>query len=126
MSTYKIPFQHESFGILDEGELPELYAQVDLALVISATNLSLLPVDLMACEVPIVSNRGPNVEWLLSDSNSYLCDLNVESISEALSRALDNKAESGEKVRQAKLDVSQLTWRGEAERALKFLGLEIK
>lgn len=126
LSTYKIPFRHESFGVLDEKQLPELYARADLALVISATNLSLLPVDLMACEVPIVSNRGPNVEWLLNEDNSYLCDLTVESISDALSRALDSEAETQKKVERAKLDISKLTWQSEAERAAKFLGLEIK
>lgn len=126
LSTYKIPFRHESFGILDEKQLPELYARADIALVISATNLSLLPVDLMACEVPIVSNRGPNVEWLLNDSNSYLCDLTVDSISEALSTAIDDAEKSGEKVRQAKLDISDLSWSGEAEKAAKFLGLSTK
>jgi glycosyltransferase involved in cell wall biosynthesis len=124
LSTYKIPFRHESFGILDEKQLPELYARADLALVISATNLSLLPIDLMACEVPIVSNRGPNVEWLLNDSNSYLCDLTVRSISDTLARAIDNPEESKKKSEHAKRDISGLTWRDEAERAAKFLGLQ--
>lgn len=125
LSTYKIPFRHESYGVLDEKQLPELYARTDLALVISATNLSLLPVDLMASGVPIVSNRGPNVEWLLNDTNSYLCDLTVESISDTLSQAIDNPVEAQKKVERAKLDISKLTWRSEAERAAKFLGLGI-
>jgi glycosyltransferase involved in cell wall biosynthesis len=80
----------------------------------------------MACEVPIVSNRGPNVEWLLNDSNSYLCDLTVDSISEALSNAIDDADKSREKVRQAKLDISGLSWKGEAEKAAEFLGLSSK
>jgi glycosyltransferase involved in cell wall biosynthesis len=126
LSSYKIPFRHESFGILDEKQLPELYGRADIALVISATNLSLLPVDLMACEVPIVSNRGPNVEWLLNDSNSYLCDLTVDSISEALSNAIDDADKSREKVRQAKQDISGLSWKGEAEKAAEFLGLRTR
>jgi glycosyltransferase involved in cell wall biosynthesis len=123
LSTYKIPFRHESFGVLGEEQLPELYARADVALVLSATNVSLLPVDLMACEIPIVSNRGPHVEWLLNDRNSFLCDLTVESISETLSFAIDNPDESRERVDRAKLEVSKLTWEGEAQKAVKFLGL---
>lgn len=123
LSTYKIPFRHESFGVLDEKQLPELYGRADLALVISATNLSLLPVDLMACEVPIVSNRGPNVEWLLNEGNSYLCDLTVESITATLLLAIDSPGESKKKADKGKKDISILSWDVEAERAAKFLGL---
>ena len=123
LSTYKIPFRHESFGVLDEKQLPELYGRADLALVISATNLSLLPVDLMACEVPIVSNRGPNVEWLLNEGNSYLCDLTVDSISDSLILAIDNSLDSKKRADQAKKDISVLSWNVEAEKAAKFLGL---
>jgi hypothetical protein len=123
LSTYKIPFRHESFGVLDEKQLPELYGRADLALVISATNLSLLPVDLMACEVPIVSNRGPNVEWFLNERNSYLCDLTVESISDTLILAIDNSVESKKRADQGKRDISVLSWNVEAEKAAEFLNL---
>jgi glycosyltransferase involved in cell wall biosynthesis len=77
----------------------------------------------MACEIPIVSNRGPHVEWLLNDRNSFLCDLTVESISETLSFAIDNPDESRERVERAKREISKLTWEGEAQKAIKFLEL---
>jgi glycosyltransferase involved in cell wall biosynthesis len=124
LSSYKIPFKHQSLGILKEEALPEVYAQVDAALVISATNMSLLPVDLMACEVPVVSNRTPGVAWLLNDSNCYLCDLTVESMAASVIEALDNEEETRKRVAQGVKDISTVTWAGEAIKAAAFLGLK--
>jgi glycosyltransferase involved in cell wall biosynthesis len=123
LSNYKIPFRHKSLGTLREEQLPGVYAQVDIALVISATNLSLLPVDLMASGVPIVSNSGPNVEWLLNESNAYLCELDPESIVSTLLLGLDNKVDTRRRVEKAKKDISEISWSSEAQRATKFLGL---
>jgi glycosyltransferase involved in cell wall biosynthesis len=126
LSTFKIPFRHKSLGILKEEALPDIYAQVDLALVISATNMSLLPVDLMACEVPVVSNRTPGVAWLLNESNCYLCELTVESMASTMLEVLDNPMETKKRVAQGLKDISQVTWKGEAAKAAKFLGLDIE
>jgi glycosyltransferase involved in cell wall biosynthesis len=126
LSTFKIPFRHKSLGILKEVALPEVYAQVDLALVISATNMSLLPVDLMACEVPVVSNRTSGVAWLLNDSNCYLCELTVESMASTILEVLDNPMETKKRVAQGLKDISRVTWEGEAAKAAKFLGLDIE
>jgi glycosyltransferase involved in cell wall biosynthesis len=125
LSTIKIPFKHKSFGILKEHQLPGVYSQADVALVISATNMSLLPVDLIACEVPVVSNRTPGVAWLLNDSNSYLCDLTVESIASSIIEVLDNPEEAKKRVAQGVLDISKVTWAGEAKKAAAFLGLTV-
>jgi len=77
-------------GILSVNELAQLYRSCDVALVLSHTNLSLLPLELMACGCPVVSNRGPNVEWQLSDENAYLADPTPESISDAILDLLEN------------------------------------
>jgi glycosyltransferase involved in cell wall biosynthesis len=88
--------------------------------------MSLLPVDLMACEVPVVSNRTPGVAWLLNDSNCYLCELTVESMASTMLEVLDNPMETKKRVAQGVKDISQVTWEGEAAKAAKFLGLDIK
>lgn len=77
----ELPFPATFAGRLTQDELPDLYARCDAALVLSLTNLSLLPLELMACGVPVISNRGPNVDWLLNDSNAVLCDANPDSLS---------------------------------------------
>ena len=61
------PFPFTSLGILSLEELGALYGRVRCALVLSATNASLLPYELMACGCPVVTNQGPNNEWLFPE-----------------------------------------------------------
>ena len=55
VSKFKIDFHHLNAGALSINELPDLYSQCDLALVLSGTNLSLLPMEIAACQCPLVS-----------------------------------------------------------------------
>ncbi len=90
-SAYLIPFPHLDAGVVAPHELPELYSQCDCALVLSLTNLSLLPLELMACGCPVVSNRGPNVEWQLRhEYNALLADAVPEALAAALVRLLED------------------------------------
>lgn len=90
-SEFEVPFPHLNAGVVALDDLPRLYAQCDVALVLSFTNLSLLPLELMACGCPVVSNRGPNVEWLLRDGeNAVLCDPLPLALADGLVRLLED------------------------------------
>lgn len=91
LSNYEIPFEHLNAGILSTDELPDLYSQCDVALVLSFTNLSLLPLELMACGTPVVSNKGPSAEWLLNKKNSMLADPTVTSLADAICEVLSDE-----------------------------------
>ena len=82
--SYHIPFEHLACGTLALDDLPDIYSQCDVALVLSLTNLSLLPLELMACGCTVVSNRGPNVEWLLDDDVALLADTTPEDLAGAI------------------------------------------
>ncbi|WP_296721670.1 glycosyltransferase family 4 protein [Erythrobacter sp.] len=84
-----LPFPAFAPGAVAQTELPDLYSQCDVALVPSLTNLSLLPLELMACGVPVVSNSGPNVEWLLNAGNASVMPANPRDLSDELVRILD-------------------------------------
>lgn len=92
ISGFKIPFKHTNAGILSLKELPDLYASCDAALVLSFTNLSLLPLELMACGVPIIANKGENSEWLLNEENSILANATPNDLASAISLVLDDKS----------------------------------
>jgi O-antigen biosynthesis protein len=90
VSNYAIPFSHINSGVVRICDLPDLYSQCDVALVLSFTNLSLLPLELMACGTPVVSNRAPCTEWLLNDQNAELSEATVEDLSNALCNVLND------------------------------------
>lgn len=72
MNDFKFDHPFLNAGLLSLEELPDVYSKCDLALVLSYTNLSLLPLEIMACGCVVVSNEGPNVEWLLNNENAQL------------------------------------------------------
>ncbi len=116
VSGYEIPFEHLNCGILDLDELPDLYSQCDVGLVLSFSNLSLLPLELMACGVPVVSNRAPCTEWLLNDHNARLASPTVEALADAVCEVFEDRALAA-RLRTAGLATASCTdWRAEAAR----------
>ena len=91
LAAYDLPFRHENHGVMDVKDLPALYNECDVALVLSFTNLSLLPLELMACGVPVVSNRAPNATWLLNDDIARLADATVDALADAICFILEDK-----------------------------------
>jgi len=83
-----LPFKAVCPGVLPVSELAALYRSSDAALVLSHTNLSMLPLELMASGCPVVSNTGPNVEWLLNEEVAQLTEPHPESIADAIIQLL--------------------------------------
>lgn len=86
--SIRLPFPATYLGILPISELGRLYRSCDAALVLSHTNLSMLPLELMACGCAVVSNTGPNVEWLLTPETAQLAKPDPASIADAIIQLL--------------------------------------
>lgn len=114
-SGYEIPFPHLSAGTVALDDLPDLYSQCDVALVLSLTNLSLLPLELMACGCAVVSNRGGNVEWLLHDDVATLAEATPEALSQAICELLVDDARREALSRRAETFARALTWEAVAD-----------
>lgn len=67
LSGWSIPFPHVSHGSLDLAQLNQLYNRCAAGLVLSLSNMSLLPLELIASGVAPVVNDGPN-NRLVSDN----------------------------------------------------------
>ncbi len=102
--------------MLDRDQLPDLYCQCDVALVLSFSNLSLLPLELMACGVPVVSNRNSSVEWLLNDGNSKLAAPTIEALANAVIEVMENEKER-ERLRRGGFETARATDWGQRDDA---------
>lgn len=120
LSAYNIPFKHISPGNVAVKDLPELYSQCDVALVLSLTDLSLLPLELMACGCPVVSNRGDNVEWLLNDENAVLADTTPDALSDAIVSLLQDEAKRKRLLEASMAFAANTRWDTEAEKVATF------
>ncbi|NMF04278.1 rhamnosyltransferase WsaF family glycosyltransferase [Clostridium beijerinckii] len=93
VSNYEIPFPHLNAGSVALDGLPDLYSQCDICLALSNTNLSLLPLEVMACNSVIMSNNDDHVRWLLNEDNSILSNLDPNDIADKLYYYLNNEDE---------------------------------
>ena len=93
LSNFNFTFNYENPGIVNRDDLNDLYNTCDIALVLSLTNLSLLPIELMASGTVVVSNKGPNTEWFLNEKNSKLVDTSVDAIISGISCLLESPSE---------------------------------
>ena len=69
VSEFKIPFPYVNRGILTPAQLAELYQESVACLVLSLTNVSLLPLELLAAGCIPVMNDGDNNTMVLGDNN---------------------------------------------------------
>lgn len=121
VSSYEIPFKHVNAGSVRMKDLAYIYNQCDLCLVLSTTNLSLMPLEIMASGSVVVSSRGANNEWFLNDKNSILTSYDPVEIADKMEYYL-NHADELESIRkQGYEDVIDTSWRDEAAKVYKVL-----
>lgn len=121
MVGYKIPFDYDNAGLVKLDHLAELYKQCDVALVLSFSNVSLLPLELMACGVPVVSNKAPYTEWLLNEEVSVLAEPDVESLTQAILSVLNDASLSSRLKINGLNFCNDTSWELEAEKLAKGL-----
>jgi glycosyltransferase involved in cell wall biosynthesis len=87
-STNDVGSGVEHLGLLDYAETGELYRRCDIGVALTVSeHPSYLPLELMACGVPVVAFDNPAGYWLLRDEyNSLLVHQSATAIEEAIGR----------------------------------------
>lgn len=90
---YEIPFPYNNLMSMPLSELSKVYNRCSAGLVISLTNMSLLPLELLACGTIPVVNDSPN-NRLVSD-NPYIayCENNPSALAEKLSEVVSREGQ---------------------------------
>ena len=122
ISEYDIPFKHRSLGILKISELPEIYRSCDAALILSATNLSLLPLEVAASGGIAIINRGAHNEWLDPAGKVFFyCDNTIESVCAVLEKAYLKQYNAVEYTKNVQKISGLTSWSKEAEKVYQYL-----
>lgn len=116
VSNYYIPFKHANLGSVKLEELSDLYAQCDMCLILSNTNLSLLPLEVMASNSVAVCSKGENSSWLVNESNSIMVDLDPIQISRTLQYYFEHPDELEQIKNNGREFALQTSWEKEAEK----------
>ena len=116
------PFKATLLGNLTLRQTGGLYRTCDIGMAFSGTNLSYLPVELMASGCPVLTNNGAQTEWMCRhDENAYLADPVPAAIVDGF-RALYNSKELRQKLATGGLrTTADLNWNDEMEKIYRYV-----
>lgn len=125
VSEFKIPFPYTNRGILNHEELAELYQDSVACLVLSLTNVSLLPFELLAAGCIPVVNEGENNSLVLGENKhiKYTGTSPVE-LANGLIESVENGRLSKE-AQDASESVKDKSWESSYEKVEKILIREV-
>ena len=95
VSNYNIDFPYTNLKTLEPDDLPELYNRCVAGLVLSYTNMSLLPLELLACGTIPVINDSPSNHLVENDDYFVYAQESLRQIAEALCVALNINSREG-------------------------------
>ncbi|MNM93764.1 D-inositol-3-phosphate glycosyltransferase [compost metagenome] len=107
----KTNFQHTNLGVLTTDELAELYKSADLALVVSLTNASLLPLELMASRCAVIDIDEDTIEGVVRNKfNGLLAKADPIDIADKISCLIED-VELRAQIQQNSYDFTKdLSW----------------
>ncbi len=115
ITNFYIPFRHVNAGVVSAARLTELYHQCDVALILSFTNLSLAPLEAMAAGCAVVTNDGPNVEWLLHNDVAVIVPPGIWTTSRAIINLLEDDERRLALIERARRFASKTDWDQEVQ-----------
>jgi len=109
-------FRHEDAGVLDGASLAELYTQATVGCVLSMTNPSLVPTEMLACGLPVVDLASDAMLATFgSDGPISLAPADPLALCSAIERLLDDDDERARRSADGIAYARQRTWPRAAE-----------
>lgn len=109
VSDYQIPFPYKNLKTLTIQELSAVYNRCSAALVMSLTNMSLLPLELLACGTIPVVNEGQNNRLVSDNPHIEYTPTSPQALANKLSEIV-NKKDLSKHAKQASQSVETATW----------------
>jgi glycosyltransferase involved in cell wall biosynthesis len=116
-SSIPAPFDYELAGVLPPESLAGLYNEATIGLVISLTNYSLVPKEMMACGLPVVDVRGASIESVFGSDEDViaLAEPDTKALADKMEALLDDPDRRAQMAGAGKRFVAGMTWEATAE-----------
>jgi glycosyltransferase involved in cell wall biosynthesis len=125
VSDRNITFKHQSYGIISPNELSNIYNKCAVGLVLSLTNMSLLPPELIACGTIPVINVGDNNKMVFDNKFCRWSEAMPSQIADALENAIEESA-SNRLPTIISASVKNLNWETSKEKFLRIFEGQMK
>jgi glycosyltransferase involved in cell wall biosynthesis len=112
----RAPFDHEHLGILSLNQLAWAFSQATIGLVLSMTNYSVIPQEMLACGLPVVELAGVSGEGIFGlDGGVTFADFNPLHLADAMEQLLDDRALWKKRSAEGSAWAQNRTWDAAAE-----------
>ncbi len=117
------PFAFEWGGIAPPDRLASLYNSATVGLVISLTNYSRMPKEMMACGLPVVDTNHPSVLSVFGAGDELItaCEPDPLSLADGIVGLLEDPQRRTRQAAAAREFVSDMTWTAAAEQVERAL-----
>lgn len=120
LSGYYIPFEHTSLGVLSQEELAKTFSQCHAALVLSLTNLSLMPIEILATGCQVIMNNGDNATWSDEGKLFTYANPNPVDLSDKIIKTLEGEITPQQKS-QCYDEIMNISWESQAIKVKEFI-----
>lgn len=111
----EMPVPHEHLGILSPEELSWAFSEATVGLVLSLTNYSLIPQEMLACGLPCVDLAGISAEGVFgADGPVALAPFDPLAMADVIERLMDDPVEWERRSQAGLAFVAERTWDGAA------------
>lgn len=112
------PFPHRHLGVLAPDALAHAYASATVGVVLSLTNPSLVPTEMLACGLPVVDLATDSMRATFGDDGPIsLAAADPGALCDAIERLLSGLVERADRSRAGTDLAAQRTWEHAAEQA---------
>ena len=119
-------FDYTNHGILSPQELASLYNSCDIGVVFSATNYSLIPLEMMACGLPIVELDVESTRYVFGEDVVTFAQPNVPSIAQGVQSLIDNPAKREAQIQAGLTFLKNISWEKAAQNVNDALYTELE
>lgn len=107
----RVPFPHRHLGVLEPPALAHAYASAAVGMVLSLTNPSLIPTEMLACGLAVVDVASDSMRATFGDSGAVeLADADPIALCAAIERLLDDLVLRAERSRAGAALVAGRSW----------------
>jgi glycosyltransferase involved in cell wall biosynthesis len=118
----KISFPCKQLGNLTVQQTAKLYRSCDVGMALATTNLSLLPLELMASGCAVLLNKNPTSDWLFVDGdNCVIADPLPSLLADGFERIVTDRKLRERLYRNGLKTVNATSWKHECERVYNFM-----